>query len=131
MMVNICGDIDEGGNPQKCREVNFDSLSDEDKMAYERDNPSPQSLVVADQASTIIEAHQPENSLSEERGELFELLIFAYTVLPDYATEDDFTPERDYSSSDSISASSSSSSTSSAAGDEDADAVSGLESRPK
>ena len=70
MAVNICGDIDEGGNPQKCREVNFDSLSDEEKMAFERDNPSvPQPLAQADQV-TIVESHQPENSLSEERGEL-------------------------------------------------------------
>ena len=40
-MVKQCGDIDEGGKASKCKEVAFDSLSEQEKEEYARDNSPP------------------------------------------------------------------------------------------
>ena len=44
MMVKQCGDIDEGGKASQCEEVAFDSLSEEEKAEYARDNELPRKV---------------------------------------------------------------------------------------
>ena len=75
MMVNICDDIDEGGRSPKCRVISFDSLTDEEKQAFELNNPLEEDDSMVEPASLtgpIVESHKPDNamtSVEDERDE--------------------------------------------------------------
>ena len=82
-----CGDIDEGGKASQCKEVSFDSLSEEDKEEYARDNVVPRKIQKQLESEfnvdlfseilqspealtgTVVEAHEPASSASSVDAE--------------------------------------------------------------